>query len=159
LQAEEIGLAFDVAGKLKESHGDKKIRSLVGSVSGPAIRNENHRGDRSELNDVALGSLFGAVTGGNVRNFVGHDAGQLGFFLRAQDQAAVDVEKASGKRECVDFIGVDHFDGEGNFCIGVADQVLPHAVHVFSDDRVIDQFGRAFDFLRESFAEGNFLFE
>jgi hypothetical protein len=36
---------------------------------------------------------------------------------------------------------------------------LPHAVDVFGDDGVVDELGGAFDFLRETLSEGDFLFE
>ncbi len=90
---------------------------------------------------------------GHVRNFVRHHASKLRLFLRAQDQAAVDVEKSARQREGVDFVGVDDFDGEGNARIRIAHQVLSHAIHVLGDNGIVDQLRRALHFLRESLAE------
>ena len=90
---------------------------------------------------------------------MGHDAGKLGFFLGAEDQAAIDVEEAAGKSESVHFIGVDHLDREGYFCVGVANKVLADAIDVFGDDGVVNHFGGALDFLGEMLAEGDFAFE
>jgi hypothetical protein len=94
-----------------------------------------------------------------VGGLVGHDAGEFGLFLGAKDQAAVDIEKAAGEGEGVDFVGVDDLDGEGHAGIGIADEVLAHAIDVFSDDGIVNHLGRAFDFLSELLAEGDFAFE
>ena len=90
---------------------------------------------------------------------MGHDAGKFGFFLGAEDQAAIDVEEAAGESESVHFIGVDHFNSEGYFCVGIANKVLTDAIDVFGDDGVVNHFGGAFDFLGERLAEGDFAFE
>ena len=140
LQAEEVGFAFGIAGKLQKSHGNQEVHALINSVAGPAVGQHDHGGNRSDLDDVAFGSLLGAVAGADVGDFVGHHAGQFRLFLRAQNQSAVDVEKAAGQREGVHFVGINHLDGEGNFRIGVADQILPNAIHVFGDDWIVDQF-------------------
>jgi hypothetical protein len=99
------------------------------------------------------------VARGDVRDFVGHDAGEFGLFLGAEDQAAVDVEKASGEGEGVDFVGVDDLDGEGHAGVGVADEVLADTVDVFGDDGVIDELGGPLDFLGELLAEADFAFQ
>ncbi len=94
-----------------------------------------------------------------MRDFVGHDAGEFGLFLGAEDQAAVDVEEAAGEGEGVDLVGVDHLDGEGHAGVGVADEVLADTVDVFGDDGVINELGGLLDFLGELLAEANFAFE
>jgi hypothetical protein len=78
------------------------------------------------------------VARGDVRNFVGHDAGEFGLFLGAKDQAAVNIEKAAGEGEGVDFVRVNDLDGEGHARIGVADKVLADAVDVFGDDGIVN---------------------
>src|ERR1022692_854671 len=45
---------------------------------------------------------------------------------------------------------------ERNFGVGIAHQVLTDPVHILGDDRVIDDFGLALDFLRQLLAEGDF---
>src|SRR5215470_14740280 len=72
LQSEEIGLAFVVARKLQKSHGNEEVHSLIDSVASPTIGKHNHRWNRSDLDQVAFGSLLRAVAGANVGNFVGH---------------------------------------------------------------------------------------
>ncbi len=79
------------------------------------------------------------MAGGDVGDFVGHNAGELGFFLGAQDQAAIDIEKPAGKSEGVDFVGIDDFDCKGNTGVGITDEILADAVDVFGDDGVVDQ--------------------
>jgi len=76
-----------------------------------------------------------------VRDFVGHHSGELGFFLRAENQPAVDVEKAAGKGEGIHFVRVDYLYGEGHTRVGIANQILPNAVYVFGDDRVVHHLG------------------
>ena len=56
-------------------------------------------GMEAEGGVVALGLLAGGVVGGDVRDFVSHDAGEFGFFVAGGDQAGVDVEVAAGKGE------------------------------------------------------------
>src|SRR4029077_18760079 len=77
----------------------------------------------------------------------------------AQNQAAIDVEESAGQREGVDFVGVDDFDSERHARVGVAHQVLSHAVHIFGDYGIINHLGRALDFLGKSLAERDFTFE
>jgi len=48
-----------------------------------------------------------------MRYFVRHHSGQLRFFIRAQNQSAVYVEKSARKGEGVNLVGVDHLDGKG----------------------------------------------
>ncbi len=159
LQAEEISFAFGVAGKFQESHGNQEVHALVDSVTGPAVGKHDHRGNRGDLDDVALSGLLGAVARGDVGDFVGHDAGEFRLFIGAKNQAAVDVEKSARKREGVDFVGVNDLDGEGNFCVGIAHEILADAIDVFGDDGVVDKFGGAFDFLGELLAETDFVFD
>ena len=70
-----------------------------------------------------------------------HHAGQFGFLVGGENQPAVDVEKPAGQRERVDFVGINHLDRERNLGVGVPHQVLPDAIHVLIDDRVLHQAG------------------
>ncbi len=159
MQAEEVGFTLGIAIELEIGERNGDVQAFVDSVAGPSYGAEQHQRNGGQLHQLALGGVLGAVARGDVRNFVGHHAGEFGFFLRAEDQAAVDIEKSTRQCEGVDFVGIDHFDGEGHARIGIAHQVLPHAVHVFGDHRVIDQLGGALDFLRESLAEGDFVLQ
>ena len=88
---------------------------------------------------------------------MGHHAGQFGFFLGAENQAAVYIKETAGKSESVDLVRVNHLDGEGNLGVGVAHEVLPDAVYVFGDDRIINQLGGTLDFLGKALAQSDFL--
>ena len=88
-----------------------------------------------------------------------HHAGQFGFGIGLQDQAGVHEEESAGQREGVHFFGIEHLDGERNLGVGVADQVLAHAVDVFGDDRIVDDLGLALHFLRQLLAERDLLLE
>ena len=111
------------------------------------------------VDDLPLGGLPGAVARGHVGDFVRHHAGQFGFGLGLQDQAGVHEEEAARQREGVHFLGIQHLDGEGNLGVGVADQVLPDAVDVLGDDRVVDDLGLALHFLRQLLAESDLLLQ
>src|SRR5207302_1759819 len=75
-------------------------------------------------------------------DFVGHDGGELGLVIGRQNQSAVDVEKASGKAVGAGNVSrVDDFDGERNFGVGVANDLLSEAVDVVIDRLVVDDLG------------------
>ena len=94
-----------------------------------------------------------------MRDFMRHHAGQFGLRIRLQDQPGVDEEKSARQRECVDVFRVDHLDGERHLGVGVAHQVLPDAVHVLGDNRVVDDLGLPLHLLRQPFAERNLFFK
>src|SRR5208282_4280989 len=89
----------------------------------------------------------------NVRDLMRHDARQLRFFVRVEDQAAVHVEEAAWQRESVHHIRIDHLDREGHARVRIAHQVLPDAIHVFHHHWIIDKFCRAVHLLRQLLAE------
>ena len=96
---------------------------------------------------------------GHVRDLVRHHARQFGFAIRLQDQARVHEEEPAGQSESVHLFGIDHLDGERNFGVGIAHQVLADPVDVLGDDRVVDDLGLALHFLRQPLAEGDFLLQ
>ena len=95
----------------------------------------------------------------NVRDFVRHHSREFRFLIRVQDQAAVDVEKSARQRERIHHVRIDHLDCERHLRVGVAHQVLPHAVHVFRDHRVVDEFRALLDFLGQLLAQRDVVFE
>ena len=95
----------------------------------------------------------------DVRDLMRHHAGQLGFGVRFQDQARVDEEEAARKREGVDILGVDHLDRERNLGVGIAHQVLAHAIDVLGDLGIVDDLGLPLDLLRQAFAERDLLLD
>src|SRR5580704_13830326 len=74
-------------------------------------------------------------------DLMGHHSSDFGFVIGIQDQAGIDVEESARKRESVDAVVVDHLDGERHFCVGIANQVLAEPVHIFGDDRVLNEMG------------------
>ena len=139
LDAEPVGFGLVRAGELEEGHGDRELRGLVDAVAGPGALGEDDERDGADLRVVHAGHLAGGVVGADVGGLVRHDAGELGLFVRGQDQAGVDVEEAAGQGHGVDLVGVDHLDGEGDLAVGVLDDVLADAVDVLDDDGVGDQ--------------------
>ena len=93
---------------------------------------------------------------GNVRDFMGHHAGQLRLFIGVQNQSAVHIEKAARQGKRVDFVRINHFDGERHFGVGIPHQILADAIHVFRDHRVGDHLGGPFHFLRGALSECDF---
>src|SRR5258708_2666388 len=74
-----------VGGCVEKSERDGEVHALVDAVAGPAVRDNDHRGHGAELYEFTLGGLLGAVTRSDVGNLVGHDAGEFGLLLSAED--------------------------------------------------------------------------
>src|SRR5208283_705740 len=159
LDTQEIGFTFGIAREFQESKGNRKLHAFVNAVAGPAIRNKDHCSHRTDLNHVRFGGLFCSVARSHVGNLVRHHACEFRFFLSPQDQAAVNVEETAGQRESIHFIGIDNLDRKGNLSVGIANQILPHAIHILRNDWVVNQLRTALHFLRERFAERNFVFQ
>ncbi len=81
-------------------------------------------------------------------DLMGHHARQFGLVISGQDQPGVDVEESSGKGHGVDFVGVHDLDGEGDFGVRVANQVLANTVDVLVDYRVLDHLQVPLNLLR-----------
>src|SRR5580704_7594440 len=60
-----------------------------------------------------------------MRDFVPHHTRQFGLFVGAQNQAAVHIEKAAGQSKRVNFIRVDHLDGEGTLASELRTRFCP----------------------------------
>ena len=138
LDAEPVGFGLVHAGELEEAHGDGELGGLVDAVAGPGALGEDDQRDGADLDVVHLGHLTGGVMGADVGGLVGHDAGEFGLFVGGHDEAGVDVEEAAGEGHGVDLVGVDDLDGEGDFAVGVFDDVLADTVDVLNDDGVGD---------------------
>ena len=136
-----------------------KFKPFVKSITRPAARAQQNQRNRRHLRDFALGGVLGAVPRGHVRDLVRHHARQFRFGIGAQDQSAIHVEKSARQRERIHHIGIDHLDREGNLRVRIAHQVLPHAVHVFGHDRIVDQLRRALHFLRQALAQRDLALE
>ncbi len=116
--------ALEVARELHESQRYADAQSsLRPFVHRPASRHEDQR-NTCQVDDIAAGLLASYVTGGDVTDLMRHDAGQLGFVVRGQNEARVHVEKSARQREGIEFVGINHLDGERHLGIRVAHQVL-----------------------------------
>ena len=105
---------------------------------------ENQR-NGAELCVIHARLLAYRMVGADVGRFMGHYAGQFGFFIGIKNQAGIDVEEAAGQGHGVDFVRIDDLDGEGHLAVGVLDDVLPDAIDVFGDNRIGDEAGALLD--------------
>src|SRR5207245_3488708 len=99
------------------------------------------------------------VTGGNMCNFVRHDADQFGFSVGSEDECAVHVQEAA--RETVGarhVAGVDDLDGEWAFRVGVADDLLAEPVYIVVDYGIVEELGAAVERGSKSLSQLPFTF-
>ena len=157
LQAQEVRFRLGLAAKAQEGDRDGEARGLTNAKTGPAAHEDER--NRRQVEHLPLGGAFGAVPRGDVGDFMGHDAGEFRLAFRAQEEAGVDEEKTARQRERVHFTAVDQLDREGHLGVGVPHQILPHAIDVFGDHRVIDDLRVAFHVLRQRLAESDLLLE
>ncbi len=94
---------------------------------------------------IGASHLARGVASGDVRDLVRHHAGQLGFIVSSQNQAGVHVEESAGQSEGVDVVGIHDLDRERHLRIGVAHQVLAHAIDVLGDHRVLNHLRAGLD--------------
>jgi len=93
LQAQVIGLRFHGLGEVQEAQGDGEAGALTNGIAGPSAH--ENQGDGGIVDELPLGLLLGAVAGGDVGDFVGHDAGEFGFGIGFQDQTGVAEEESA----------------------------------------------------------------
>ncbi len=96
---------------------------------------------------------------GNVSNLVRHHTGQLRFRFGLQNQPGVHIEETARKSHGVYVFAVQNLNGDRNLDVGIADQILANAVHVFRNDWIIDDASLPFQFLGNLFTKGDFFFE
>src|SRR5437016_7508016 len=90
-----------------------------------------------------------------MRNFMRHYAGQLRLVVCRKDQTGIYIEKPSGQRNGINFLGVYDLYPERHLRIGVSDQILSQAIDVVRDFRVRDQFSGRLNAVRILFAESD----
>ncbi len=88
-----------------------------------------------------------------------HHARQFGLLVRVQNQAAVDVEKSARQRKRIHHVRIDNLNCKRNLGVGIAHQVLTHAVHVLIHHRVVDEFRLLLDLGRKLLAQRNLMFQ
>ena len=159
LEPEVIGFGLIHAREFQEGHGNSKVHALINRISGPGVRDKDRCHHRADLDDIALGSLLGAMSRAHMRDLMRHHSRQLGLLVRVQDQTAVDVKKSARQRERVHHVRIDHLDRKGHLRIGVANQVLPYAVHILGHDGIVNEFRLLLHFLRQLFSQRDFVFQ
>ena len=157
MHSEKVCLAFEVAGELQEGQGNCEARRLAYAVARPPAKED--QGDGGQVRYLTLGGLLRAVPGGNMGDFVGHHARQLGLAAGQLDQARIDIEIPTWQGKRVDFVAVNDLDRKRHASVGVANQILSHSVDVLGDDRVVNDLRVAFNLGRQLFAERDFLFD
>jgi len=111
------------------------------------------------MRNLATCRLACTVACGHMSNFVRHDAGQFSLVVGFQNESRVHEEETSRESEGVHFFRIQNFDREGDFGVGVPHQVLAYPVHIFRNNRVVNQLGLPLDLLRQLFANRNLLLE
>src|SRR6185437_12404558 len=145
LHTELVGFGLKAAGELHEGDRQGQAGSALDGVTDAATHED--QGNGGNVRQVAASLLAGDMAGSYMGNLVGHDAGQLSFVIGRQDQAGIDVEKSAWQGESIDLVRINHLDREGYFGIGVAYQVLAHAVDVLANNRIFDQLDRGLHLL------------
>ena len=74
-----------------------------------------------------------------VRNLVRHHPGKFRFLVCRHNQSRVDIEEAAWEREGIQFVRVNHLNGERHLGIGVAHQILPNAIDILRHHRILNQ--------------------
>ncbi len=147
-----------MAREAEKRHGDDGVRGLARGVSAETA--EQHAGyDASHFGDLILRGAAGEVARGDVRNLMCHRGRELILFIGNLDQAGVYENVAAGQREGVEAVVFDDFERERNLGVGIARQVLSHAIDEFGNERVVDDLGLARDFGSELLAERHFLLD
>src|SRR5271163_5024664 len=157
LQPQIVCFRLKIALELHERQRQAQAGGFVDSVADAASNEDKRNG--ADVRPLRARHLASAVACRNVRNLMRHHARQFSLFIGRQNQAGVYIEKATGQRERVHFIGIDDLDGKRNLGIGIAHQILSDAVHVFRDHRVLHQLHRALDLHGVLFAHSDFGFE
>jgi hypothetical protein len=96
--ADRVGLQFLAAREGGERHAAARHRQR------PEVGVVEHVGDDA-AHDHRLAHLVLAdrgMAGDHMRHLMGEHGGELGGIVRQHDQAARDIERAAGQRECVD---------------------------------------------------------
>src|SRR5262249_2235333 len=82
----------------------------------------------------------------NVGNFVSHDAGQFILLVGGHNETGIDVKETARQSKCIDLVGIHNLDCKRNFRVGISNQILSDSIHVFSDDRIVEQLDLTFHF-------------
>jgi len=114
---------------VQKTHWNGKPGALPDCVAGPSAQ-ENQR-NTSIADKLAFGSLARPVPCGYMTDFVCHDTGHFRFVVRVQKDTCVDEEKAAGKGERVDLLGIDDFNSKGNLSVRVTHQILADPIYIF----------------------------
>src|SRR5205823_11403817 len=128
LGSEIVGLSFESAGELHKRERDANTGSLIRRITDSTAYKDEWNGGK--IGPICTGHLSHGMAGTYVGNFMGHDAGQLGFVVGGENGPCIDVEEASRKRKGIDLVVVDHLNCERDLGVRMADQVLADAIDV-----------------------------
>ena len=112
--AQAIGLQLLVAPVGGDIAGSHSLRHLVGELPGAAQAltfqhcAQHIGGKHTQTGMLLAGSALRAVAGGDVADFVAHDAGQIGLALHIGHDAARHIDVATGQGKGVDLRAVQH---------------------------------------------------
>ena len=76
---------------------------------------------------------------GNVRDFMRQQPREFSLAVQLAQQPLVDIKKTARQCKSIELGRINHLDGECDLGVGVANNSLGHAAHVFDDVRVGDK--------------------
>jgi len=97
------------------------------------------------------------MTGGDVRNLVRHNTGQLRLVVSCQKQSLVDIKKSTRQSESIHFIRIYNLNRKWNLRIGMENNVLTNSIHVLSDKRIFNELRLSIDLSSSSSSLSHFL--
>ena len=109
-EAQVVRLALVVAGVLEEQHVQRAAREPRVALE---LRARDGADDEAHLRELLLRDPAGGVAGGDVADFVPHDAGQLRLRVEMGENPARHVDEAAGQGERVHHGIVDDVERPG----------------------------------------------
>ena len=103
--------------------------------------------------------LPGGVARRCMTEFVRQHGGKFRFVVGKPQHTGIHKNKSARQCKRVDFFRVDQREGNGKSDIGITHQILPQAVDVFRDNRIVNDPRLLLDFDGKLLAESDFLFE
>ena len=151
IDAEEVGLLLIGTGHAEEVQALTDAEAGLRDLAGGSVAQQDSSSDLSEAVEDGFVALLGDVAGGvahdHVREFVGHDPGELGFRFGRLDGSQIDEDAAAGEREGVDVRAGDHMEVEGPLPLdsgqhrGAADEAVAKLLDVATDGIVVGEYG------------------
>ena len=154
LRAQIIGFGLVTPAEVQERCGYRETRGLARHVSADARKQDAHRNTR-DVRKLRLGRLARHVARGHVGDLMGHGGCQLILFAGQFDESRVNKHESSGQGECVRGLPLHHLKAERDHRIGIAHQVLPHAVDEPRGHRIFHHFRLELNLVGELLSQCN----